>query len=333
MKRNKLILFLILEAGLVILLHCLLGRQSDMDASAAAFPFLPLAKGLEALAAVGTIGAGLAAALWLGVSGVPGAMALRRGEKRMPERIALCFLSVVMAVGLYGMVRPLHFLPEVLRQPEAVPILQAGLGDAIWSAVILWGVVHLIRRFRNGGWEGLLRSAGVLILVLCVLLTAAAALAVSGELLALTEARDDSLETVVAREWYSEEFSIPSDAGGLDIPMDLLHLLAQVLPQILTVAVLLRGIELLDALRTGASERLVPAAEGLSRSCCLALGVTAAVTAAVNLLQVLVARFLTNLSFRAEIPLLSLVLTVLLLLFARLVIENKKLRDDNSLFI
>ena len=332
MKRNKLIILLILEAGVVILFCGLLGLPV-MFAGTLAMPFLPLAQGLDALASAGTLGAGLAAALWLGISAVPAALALRRGEKRVPERIALCFLSVVLALGLYGMARPFDILPEVLQHPYAVEVLQGGLGAAIWSAVIAWAVTCLIRRFRIGGWDGLLRSAGVLVLAACVLLTASAALPIGEEVMKLVKVGSESMEAAAAREWYSETLSTSSGTAWMELLVNLLLTLSRVLPQILTVAVLLRGMELLEALRTGASERLVPAAEGLSRSCCRALCITVALTTVCNLIQVILARFLTNLSFRAEIPVLSLVLTVLLLLFARLVIENKKLRDDNSLFI
>jgi len=52
-----------------------------------------------------------------------------------------------------------------------------------------------------------------------------------------------------------------------------------------------------------------------------------------NILQMILMRWLSNSSFTVDIPLTSLVFTVMILLFTRLLIENKRLREDNNLFI
>jgi len=44
-------------------------------------------------------------------------------------------------------------------------------------------------------------------------------------------------------------------------------------------------------------------------------------------------RWLSNINVTVDIPIISIAFTVMILLFSRLLIENKKLRDDNNLFI
>ena len=60
---------------------------------------------------------------------------------------------------------------------------------------------------------------------------------------------------------------------------------------------------------------------------------TAALTAVTNIIQTAAMRRLTDIAVSADFPAASLVFTVMILLFSRLLTENKRRRDDNSLFI
>ena len=73
--------------------------------------------------------------------------------------------------------------------------------------------------------------------------------------------------------------------------------------------------------------------EQLSRMCCVALGVTTALTAVFNVLQVVLMRSLTNVATQVEVPVVNIVFLAFVLLLSRLLVENKELREDNSLFI
>lgn len=335
MKHRKTILLLLLEAAVLILVRCL-AQQSSAQAgfSILSYPFELLAKCSSALAAAGTVGSGLAAALWIGLSMLPLAFALRKGKQSMglPERLALCFLTLMLAIGLYGMTVPTKIWPRAAELgAEAEALVRSGLVAAIGSAVVLWFVLYLIRRFRSGGWDSLLRSAGVLGCLICVVLTAAAAITVSNCVLSLAETKQNGFEAAAEAALHAD---MPgTEEGILDVPVIILQSLVRIIPLILNVAVILRGMDLLNEMQSGAGENVVSAAERLSRICCISLGLSAALSAVFNLVQVVLTRSLSNVNVNVEFPLTDLLLTVLVLLFARLVIENKKLKDDNSLFI
>ena len=78
---------------------------------------------------------------------------------------------------------------------------------------------------------------------------------------------------------------------------------------------------------------ITEAASRVSSICYVMLGITTTITAASNIIQIVFMRWLANVSVIVDIPIISIVFIVLILLFARLLIENKRLRDDNSLFI
>ena len=77
----------------------------------------------------------------------------------------------------------------------------------------------------------------------------------------------------------------------------------------------------------------VQRADALSRRCCLALGITAVSTVILNVVQLLLSNWLSNISVSVDIPFISLAFVLLILLLSRLIAENRRLRDDNDLFI
>ena len=72
---------------------------------------------------------------------------------------------------------------------------------------------------------------------------------------------------------------------------------------------------------------------GSTRISCAALACTAVATALVQVLQVCLLPSLTDVTALAQIPLLNIFFVLVILLLSRLLIENKQLKDDNSLFI
>jgi hypothetical protein len=56
-------------------------------------------------------------------------------------------------------------------------------------------------------------------------------------------------------------------------------------------------------------------------------------TVAVNLSQLLLLRWLSDVSLAAEIPLTGLVLSLAALLFARIYTESRRLEAENELFV
>ena len=66
---------------------------------------------------------------------------------------------------------------------------------------------------------------------------------------------------------------------------------------------------------------------------CTALVVTTASPAVVNAAQLLFLPHLSQADTAVKFSLISIVFTLILLLLSRLLVENKRLREDNDLFI
>ena len=92
-------------------------------------------------------------------------------------------------------------------------------------------------------------------------------------------------------------------------------------------------LDLLDITATEEQEGLAEAASQLSRVSCIALACTVAFTALVHIVQIILLPGLTDAKATADIPFSNIVFVLVILLLSRLLIENKQLKDDNSMFI
>ena len=313
MKRKKLYALLGCEAVLIGTLVLLTDRFPALVSSLPAFPFAQLSPGIAAIARVGNLGNGLAVALWAGISLLPAVIALRKDPAMsVGERISLFFLSTVLFAALYGMANPGVFCPASLGTDEkSFLIIRAVLGISAWSAVILAGIVRLARRFSTGDTPRLLADLKRLLYGLCLYAEAIVTYVYFGQLVS----------------------SLKSCSATLDTVFSLLRFLASSVPCAMDLLLSIRAIALLDAVIGAVPSGIVEASRSLSRFSCTALVVTTASPAVVNAAQLLFLPRLSQADTAVELPLISIVFTLILLLLSRLLVENKRLREDNDLFI
>lgn len=314
MKRKTLIIMLVCEAALLFILVLLTNRFPGLFSSMFAFPFEQIAIGLKALSQAGQVGNGLAIALWVGISMLPSMQAFhyKQNKTAIKERITLFSLSWVLLLALYGMINPqvfCSFIPEA--RSEYLAVVKAMMGVSVWSVIVLYVVLRLIRMFGSGDKVSLLRYLQWLLHILCLLFTAVAVISFGSGLTASIEASKESLDHMI----------------------DLLRRAAASMPYVLDIAIIMSTLNLFDIVMTEDQNGIVNAAEKLSKICCIALGITTALTAVSNVLQILLMHWLSSVATTVDIPIISIVFVGIVLLLSRLLVENKRLRDDNSMFI
>ena len=314
MKHKTLIIMLVCEAVLLFILVLLTNRFPGLFSSMLAFPFEQIAIGLKTLSQAGRIGNGLAIALWVGISLLPSIPAIhyKQNKAAIKERITLFSLSCVLLLALYGMINPhvyCSFIPEA--KIEYLAIVKAVMGGSVWSVIVLYVVLCLIRMFRTGDKISLLKYMQLLLHILCLLFAAVAVISFGSGLTA----------------------SFGASQKALDNMIDLLRLTAASVPYVLDIAIIMSTLNLYDIVMTEDQDGIVNAAEKLSKICCIALGITTALTAVSNVLQIILMRWLSSVAATVNIPIGSIVFVGIVLLLSRLLVENKRLRDDNNLFI
>lgn len=314
MKQKLFVVLLGCESVTLTALVVLTNLFPTIFSSILAFPFEQIAEGLRALSQMGNMGNGLAIALWAGISLIPAMLALKteRGKETVKERTVLFLLSAVMLPALYGMVNPGLFCPALLDgQKEFIPVVKAALGVTIWSVIVLYVIFRLLRMFIGGDTNKLMQYLKVLLYILCLFFTA-----------------------IIFSVCVGELISYLKDAQGvLAVVFAVIRFLVLSVPYAFDIAITISAIALLDAALGKEQSGIVGSAAKLSRICCIALGITAASTAVFNILQIVVMRYLPNIAVNADVPLVSIAFTLIVLLVSRLLVENKRLRDDNDLFI
>lgn len=312
MKHKELMIMLACEAALLFILVLLTNRFPGLFSSMMAFPFEQIAIGIKALSQTGRVGNGLAAALWVGISLIPSIPALRyrRNKAAVMEKISLYSLSCVLLLALYGMINPHVFYPFIPeRESEYLTVVKAIIGVSAWSVIVLCVVLRIIRMFRLGDKVSLLRYLRMILHILCLLFAAIAVISLGSGLTA------------------------SGSQKALDTVINVLRAVTASAPYMLDIAIIISTLDLFDIVMTESQNGIVNAAEKLSKICCAVLGITTALFAVFNVLQIILMRWLTNVATTVEIPVISIMFAGVVLLLSRLLIENKQLRDDNSLFI
>ncbi len=113
-----------------------------------------------------------------------------------------------------------------------------------------------------------------------------------------------------------------------------LQFIVNSLPYVLDIFIVFAAIRLLNEMRTDRySNETVVAAERLSRLCSVVLTVAVLSNITFNLLELMFAKSLMILTTTVQIPVLSILFILGVLLLTRFVAENKQLKDENDQFI
>ena len=313
MKRKTLILLLIATAILIGALTLVTKLYPNVLSSVLAFPLEPLVLGLKAVAKTGPAGNGLAVAVIAALVLIPAVIALRmRGNDKIPEAVSLLALAGMILFAVYGAWNPAAFQNKIVKDAmEDSNALLMVFSLAVWTMFVLFIVLRLIRLFRTGHREQLHRYLRLLLFILCAVIVAGiAATLVSG---------------------------VISLVKGLPTPEDAALLVAKAIASLavslLELIVCFRMLDMLDIVAADEQEKLPEAASRLSRVSCAALAGIALSAALLHIIQILLLPSLTDVKSILDIPLLQIVFVLVILLLSRLLIENKELKDDNSMFI
>ncbi len=323
MKKKNRISFQAAIPVLLTLLFLLTSLKPDMLPLVSAFPLKPIGDGLCALSRTGPLGNGLATALWVGIAFLPLFFALRykKGKDTLAERTVLYLLSATILVALYGMMSPALFRSVLVPGLFDEKFIGEALGMSCWAVLVLFILLRFIRLLSQANKSQLFGYMQTILHVLDLIL-------------ALVIIYYGVAFVVGISSWIDRgEGYIPVDPTIADKIRSLVWNAIPIVSCILNHALVSKLKKLLAVAGSEGQEGLVPMAQGVSRLCCVTLGVTAAMMAFANILQMILMRWLSNSSFTVDIPLTSLVFTVMILLFTRLLIENKRLREDNNLFI
>lgn len=290
----------------------------EMFPSLLAFPLAQISAGLRALSLSGAAGNTAAWALYLLVSLSPcgGLVVLAKKGGLYAEDTLLGVLSALLLGVLYGMINP-----GIWSFPLGGEFLAALLGGVVWSVVLGWAALRLLRRMTAADGKRLGRYMAVLVEGLNLLFVYLAAGVCFGEYLEKVDA-----------------FRVANTMPGSYRPITLVFLAlgyaADALPYLLDIGVGCAALAMLSCQQQDRySEATAQAAEKLARRSVRALAITVASGVAMNLLQLLFLPHLANVDAHVQLPVFSLAFVLFARMLAQYVRESKRLKDDNDSFI
>ncbi len=308
MNRKKLYTILAAESVFLIILCVLTQKLPDSFTSIFNFPFEQIGAGLLAVHETGSTGAGIACALWVVLSLLPVIPAVRGSGKTPVERALIVLFALSVSATLYVMMNPWSMATPY---DDNGGFTKLTFSITTWSVLALYLVVHVVRLLREGDRDklaGYFNTALYALAMLCaayIVLYGVSTIQLAGTL----------------------------GFSGPDFLFALLTFAVKELPYALNIVIVIYVGEFMDAAWSGDAAFLTQKAERLTRMCCSTLIATAALTAGFNILQALFSMLLTQVGTRLQIPVFSIAFTLFALLLTRIIVENRKLRDDNDLFI
>lgn len=322
MKRRIFIALLGIEAVICVVLNIMQITLSEGLTVLMAFPFEQVGKLLRLLSLSGGVGNAVAIIIYTGVSLIPVAILLVLMKKRKLYREDGLFIlmSAVLFVVLYLMINP-GIINSLFDKAAGLAISKAILGGTVYSIICSYLVLRVLRLFFDSNETKLKQYMVIMLCLLNVFFVYMFSGFCFSSLLS-------SIATLRAGNTGNELLL------GITYIFLVLQYIVDALPYLFDIFVVFAALRLLSEIHDNRySDESIEAAGRLSHLCGIALKVTILTNVAFNLLQLLFARILMVINSSIQIPLLSIIFVLAVLLLARLIAENKKLKDDNDMFI
>lgn len=287
----------------------------ELGMEAAAFPYAQLGALLRGLSFSGKAGNIAAWALLILIACLPMIWLIYARTKRAwrAEDGLPALVACLLVPALYGAVNP-EWLAGALGFPEAslaVAAVAACL-NALWIAYI---ALRVLRRTRKNGEQALLKDMDVILLAGMAALVAAAFCGVPAAL----------------RGQLAQAAAGNTEGLGMTKTLIFWGALVDEIPLMGDFWALAEARKLICARRAG--EAGLREAEALARQSSLAIAATVLSQTALNLVVALTARWNRAIQLNVNLPVGELTIALALMLAARGIAENKRLRDDSALFI
>lgn len=315
MKRNTHLILLVVAAVCSSLLAAS-SANGDFLLTLLSFPFAQIGAGLAKLSLSGTVGNVCAWVIYLAL-GLSPLLVLLRKPVTTSSRVVAVGGSAVLLYVLYHMINP-YAHPMLTATAVGTAMYKAQFGALVYVLLVCLLVLWWLKRLHCLDAAGLYRSLIRLLQVFSVLLVVGAFGGCTSEILSnLTELAQKN-----------------TDSANLMPTKVILVLgsLVSALPLLLNTVTAMLAIDLLRGLSAD-SAQIVPLAHRLGKWCAAALGVTMIALAVFHVVQILLLAQLRSISSTVDLPIVSMVFVLVCLVLARLIEENRRLKDEQDLFI
>ncbi len=322
MKNKALINTLLITAGLSSLAVLLKFSFSQIFGDIICFPLEQIGMGLRWLSLQGGLQNGIAIVLYITLCLAPFFVFMLFKKKKMAkaEDNLMALLSVGLFYVIYMMINP-----GLIPMPSALG-MGANMGKTLlcgtlYSVIAAYFVLRGIRLFFDSETKKLYLYMVALLWISAMLFT----ISIFGV----------GLNDAVASIKYIQTANVGTESQlGITYVFMTMKFIVDSIPNAVSILVIHSGISLITEFSADPySEDAIMISENLSAVCKTGLMITVCSTAAFNILQLLFMQTLRNIKSLIQIPLFSLVFVLGALIFSRMVLANKTLKDENDSII
>lgn len=317
MNRKPFYTFLVVLAVLCGV-FCLTVDAGDILISALSFPFAQIGTWLRVLSLSSMTGNIAAWALYLTFSLIPlvGFFYIHRRYHAEKCDLLLPLLTMVLLMVLYKMVNPFGSL--YADSETGTAMYKAQYGAVVYVILLGWLILRAVANFSSADEQGLYTRMGYLLKLLATLFVVSVFGGFFGNLLG-------TIETIRTTN---------TDGGSLTLTylFVTLQCLVDALPLLLDTVAAVMALDLLEAF-TGENEHTAVYADRLAKWCGTTLTVTTIAGIVFHVLQMLFLNKIRSSNVSVTLPVGSITFLLVCLIAARIIAENKTLKDDNDLFI
>ena len=322
MKNKALQNTLLITAGLSSLAVLIKFSFSEIFGNIICFPFDQIGMGLRWMSLQGGFQNGIAIVLYVVLCLAPFFVLQLLKIKKIakPEDNLMALLSVGLFYVIYMMINP-GLIPMPTALGMGADMGKTLLCGTVYSVIAAYFVLRGIRLFFDSETKKLYGYMVALLWISAILFT----ISIFGVGLNHTVAVIKSIQA--ANVGTESEL-------GITYAFMAIKFIVDSVPNAVNILVIFSGITLITEFSHDSySEEAIKASENLSAVCKTGLMITVCSNAAFNILQLLFMQTLRNINSLIQMPLLSLVFVLGALIFSRMVLVNKTLKDENDSII
>ena len=305
MKKKSFFMILGLEVILCTLFLVMQTLIPNWFSTATAFPFEQIGGLLRILSLSGVVGNIIAILLYVGICLVPSMVYLQLYKKKKAGKVDLLLpvLSLVLLLVIYYMINPGLFIVTVPGSSKMM------LGMLFYSVFFGYLILRILDKCMKSNAEWLEKSLRILLFFVVMIF----------------------VYNIIV-ECFGKLF--PVEEWNVSFVFNSLRSVVDALPLVLDIVIIFGGIQLLDAMKKDRySEEAIFSAEKLAKICIHSLVITILSGIALNALQVVFRNQLNDVNLVINIPLLSILFTLAVLILAKYIRETQKIKEELDMFI
>lgn len=283
------------------------------------FPFEGIGKSLRWMSLHSWLGNLAAIVLYMGISMIPLFCWIRK-KKHYGEDILLWVMTAILFYSLYQFINPGRFyelLPERFRDGTSEIVILKTMAASVFYSVLTGYLmikgVYAVSRKSDSEYQNYLYRAILMILFLMAFL------------FVIIVSYGMVFQLLQEIETYEN--------NPVSQMMEVIKLGVQVVPFILSIGILLNGMEMMESIKLQKENLQILSAKKLAKISKQTVVISVLLNIIWNMMQIIFSKKLTDVHITWDIPLETLAVAFAALIFAEYFYRTKALKEENEQFI